>query len=79
MKTNNGLFHWVLCATKSTANAAAGGITWKKKRIGRKLGYEVTVYSSLRDDADSNQDARSVDEDQEVSDADEDGEQSSVD
>ena len=41
--------------------------------------YEVTVYGSLEDDVDSDDDARSVDEDQEVSDTDEDVEQSDVD
>ena len=44
-----------------------------------KLDYDVTVYGSLKDEADSDDESRSVDEDEEVSDTDKDEEQSDVD
>ena len=43
------------------------------------LDYEITIYDSLEDDVDSDDNARSVDKDQEVSDTEEDTEQSYVD
>ena len=79
MQINDRLSYWILCATKIVVNAATGRITWRNKRINKKVDYEDTIYGLLKDDTDSDNDARSVDKDKEVSDADKDGEQNDVD